>query len=107
MTELYDQDAEPKKSSFVRDLVIWLSVGALLGWGAVFAFDSYETWNEAKERQPDVNIASYMTQSVKWKSCDEDKFVPDDWQNKDFDSDAAKCASFKVPASYQIYLSKS
>ena len=100
MTELYDQDAEPKKSSFVRDLVIWLSVGALLGWGAVFAFDSYETWNEAKERQPDVNIASYMTQSVKWKSCDEDKFVPDDWQNKDFDSDAAKCASFKVPASY-------
>ena len=100
MTELYDQDAEPEKSRYVRDLVIWLSVGALLGWGAVFAFDSYETWNEAKERQPDVNIASYMTQSVKWKSCDQDTFVPDDWQNKDFDSDAAKCASFKVPASY-------
>lgn len=100
MTDFYDQDADPKKSSFVKDLVVWMTVGALLGLGATFAFDSYESWNEAKERQPDLNVASYMTQSVKWQSCDKDVIDSSEWASKDFDADAAQCASFKVPASY-------
>ena len=100
MTELHDQDLEPRKRSFVQDLVIWISVGTLLGWGATSAFDFYETWSESKQGKTDLDISSYMSQSVKWNSCDEDMFIPADWQSEEFDSDAAECGTFDVPASY-------
>jgi pimeloyl-ACP methyl ester carboxylesterase len=103
MTEFYDQDADSNSDSntdrpirrFIAMSLAFILVAGAAGYLYGFLSPSYEQQGKA-----DLSVDSYMTQSVKWKSCKQDVFVPDDWQNKDFDADAAQCASFKVPASY-------
>ena len=101
MTELYDQDLEPKSASSVkRSLAISLS-WILLAGAAGYAYGYLSPFSQAPVTAPaDLDVDSYLTQSVTWDSCSEDMFLPIDWQNENFDADVAECGTFGVPASY-------
>jgi pimeloyl-ACP methyl ester carboxylesterase len=103
MTEFYDQDADSNTDSNtdrpIRRLIAtglaFVLVAGAAGYLYGFLSPSYVQQGEA-----DLSVDTYMNQSVNWKSCSDDMFVPADWQNDDFDSDAAQCGTFAVPASY-------
>jgi pimeloyl-ACP methyl ester carboxylesterase len=101
MTELYDQGLEPKSGSSVkRSLAIALAF-VLVAGAAGYGYGYLSPGAEAPVTAPvDLDRDSYLTQSVSWESCSEDSLLPDDYQNEDFDADAAQCGSFDVPASY-------
>jgi pimeloyl-ACP methyl ester carboxylesterase len=101
MTELHDQDADSNSRRPIRRLIATglafvLAAGAA---GYLYGFLSPDVKSPAAA-PADLDLDSYMTQSVKWKSCADDTLLPDDWQIEAFDSEAAQCASFNVPASY-------
>jgi len=101
MTELYDQDFEPKSGSSVkRSLAIslaWILLAGIAG----YAYGYLSPFSQAPVTAPaDLDVDSYLTQSVSWESCSEESILPTDWQNENFDADSAECGSFAVPASY-------
>ena len=99
MTELYDQDLDSDSRRPLRRLIAtglaFVLVAGAAGYLYGFLSPSYVQQGEA-----DLSVDTYMNQSVNWKSCSDDMFVPADWQNDDFDPDAAQCGTFAVPASY-------
>ena len=106
MSEFYDQDLEPEKSHLVRDLVIWIGLGLLLGFLISTALSYYETWNYEKDTKPNRDVASYRSQEIDWEACDETMFVPADWRDSKFDADTAECGEFAVPATYSEIIGK-
>ena len=101
MTELYDQDLEPKSSSSVkRSLAIALAF-VLVAGAAGYVYGYLSPGSEAPVTAPvDLDLDSYLTQSVTWESCSEDALLPTDYQIETFDADTAECGTFAVPASY-------
>jgi len=101
MTELYDQDLEPTSGSSVkRSLAIALAF-VLVAGAAGYGYGYLSPGAEAPVTAPaDLDLDSYMTQSVSWESCSEDSLLPTDYQIETFDADSAECGTFTVPASY-------
>lgn len=99
--ENYDQDLEPKSGSSVkRSLAIYLALLLVAGAGG-YAYGYLSPDTQAPvAAPPDLNVDSYLTQSVSWDSCAEEMLLPADWQNENFDADSTECGSFTVPASY-------
>jgi pimeloyl-ACP methyl ester carboxylesterase len=106
MSEFYDQDLEPEKGSFLKSLAIWMGIGALLGSLLATAHSYYEDWNADRVTKPNRDVSSYRSQSIDWTSCDESMFVSVDWRNSEFDSSAAQCGEFAVPATYSEIVGK-
>lgn len=106
MSEFYDQDLEPEKSRLVRDLVLWIGFGLLLGFLLSTAHSYYEDWNAEKATRPDRDVASYRSQQIDWATCDETMFVPVDWRDSKFEADPAECGEFAVPATYSETIGK-
>ena len=88
MTELYDQDLEPKSGGSVkRSLAIALAF-VLVAGAAGYAYGYLSPFSQAPVTAPaDLDVGSYLTQSVSWESCSEDSILPADWQSKNFDAD--------------------
>ena len=101
MTELYDQDLEPESGTSVRRTLAVALVFILVAGAASYGYGYLSPGSKAPVSAPvDLNLDTYLAQSVTWDSCSKDSFLPADYQNEDFDADAAQCGSFDVPASY-------
>jgi pimeloyl-ACP methyl ester carboxylesterase len=103
MTELYDQDQdlEPESGTSVIRALASALVFILVAGAAGYGYGYLSPSSEAPVSAPaDLNVDTYLAQSVSWDSCSEDSFLPTDWQIDTFDADAAECGSFAVPASY-------
>lgn len=100
MSEFYDQDLEPEQEGNLKHWVFWIALILIFAgaWGYLSGF--YGGMNQGSEVTADRDISSYRSQSVEWTACDESMFVPADWFSDSFDSKAAQCGKFEVPASY-------
>lgn len=101
MTEIYAQDHEPESGTSVRRALA-IAIAFILVAGAVgYGYGYLSPSSKAPAAAPaDLDVDSYLTQSVSWDTCSDDMFISADWQSEEFDSDAAECATFAVPASY-------
>ena len=106
MSDLYDQDLEPKKNGILKGIVIWIVGGVVVGFLLSFVHSYYETWNVDNGSKPNRDIASYRSQEIKWDACGESMFVPVDWRDSKFDASAAQCGEFAVPATYSQIVGK-
>ena len=101
MTELYDQDLEPESGTSVRRALAIALAFVLVAGALGYGYGYLSPGSKAPVSAPaDLNLDTYLAQSVSWESCPEDSFIPADYQNEGFDADAAQCGSFDVPASY-------
>ena len=106
MSEIYDQDLEPEKTSGLKTWFFWLLGGLLVGCLLLIVGNLIGSGNDGDASDADRSIASYRSQSIDWASCDESMLVPVDWRDSEFDVSAAQCGEFAVPATYSLIVGK-
>lgn len=106
MSEFYDQDLGPEKTSELKTWFFWLVGGLLVGCLLAIVANLIDSGDDGVASDADRDIASYRSQVIDWAACDESMFVPVEWRDSEFDASAAQCGEFAVPATYSSTIGK-
>ena len=106
MSEFFDEDLEielelerrhKSKSRIFWNLTL-IIVGAVLAYFAGF----YGIFDRDSDADASSDVGSYRSQEIKWTACDTDFLIGSERYSDSFDSQAAQCGTFEVPASYSF-----